>query len=394
MLLDGESTASTVTQTTDYVGNKLFENNVLDRIFVDGGYIKNDTYYFYETDHLGSNRLTVSQTGTASDRSDYYPYGMQMAHNDPNQGATQQIDGYAKTSFKFNGKELDVMHGLNLYDSQARMQDPTLGRFTTVDPMAEKYYNISPYAYCGDNPVNAIDINGDTITTMIDGQRYYYGAVDGKSGFIGVDGTLYSGDNIFVNRLTDALSSLKVTKDGSIMINQLQGSKNVVTIVSNAIIDKLGLAGGNGFKAQNSFLASANLSDFQAAVGNTKGSDGSGGTVYWNPLNNDGGIDVNGNTSRPAAIGLSHELAHARDADLGRLHYFQDLTNPLSQASYQSSLNGLNKSEWSATTTENIIRSQFSPAVPLRAYYGYAIDLSAGIKSPIGPRLLVLPKIR
>jgi RHS repeat-associated protein len=160
MLLDGESTASTVTQTTDYVGNKLFENNTLDRIQVDGGYIKGGVYYFYETDHLGSNRLTVSQTGTASDRSDYYPYGMQMAHNDPNQGATQQSDGFVKTSFKFSGKELDVMHGLNLYDSQARMQDPTLGRFTTVDPLAEKYYSWSPYVYCMDNPLKFVDKDG------------------------------------------------------------------------------------------------------------------------------------------------------------------------------------------------------------------------------------------
>jgi RHS repeat-associated protein len=167
MLLDGESTASTVTQTTDYVGNKIFENGTLERILVDGGYIKDGVYYFYETDHLGSNRLTVSQTGTASDRSDYYPYGMQMAHNDPNQGATQQIDGYAKTSFKFSGKELDVMHGLNLYDSQARMQDPTLGGFTTANPMAEKYYyQISPYAYAGNNPIRNIDINGDSVTVL------------------------------------------------------------------------------------------------------------------------------------------------------------------------------------------------------------------------------------
>ena len=57
---------STVTSTTDYVGNKIFENNALDRILVDGGYIKGGVYYFYETNHLGSNRLTVSQAGAAS----------------------------------------------------------------------------------------------------------------------------------------------------------------------------------------------------------------------------------------------------------------------------------------------------------------------------------------
>jgi hypothetical protein len=46
----------------------------------------------------------------------------------------------------------------------ARHYDPCIMRFTTMDPMCEKYYHLSPYAYCGNNPVNAVDLNGDTIT--------------------------------------------------------------------------------------------------------------------------------------------------------------------------------------------------------------------------------------
>ena len=38
---------------------------------------------------------------------------------------------------------------------------PCIMRFTTMDPMCEKYYNISPYAYCGNNPVRYIDIDGE-----------------------------------------------------------------------------------------------------------------------------------------------------------------------------------------------------------------------------------------
>ena len=42
----------------------------------------------------------------------------------------------------------------------ARHYDPCIMRFTTMDPMCEKYYNLSPYAYCGNNPVNAVDPSG------------------------------------------------------------------------------------------------------------------------------------------------------------------------------------------------------------------------------------------
>ena len=56
-----------------------------------------------------------------------------------------------------------MMHGLHWYDYGARHYDPCIMRFTTMDPMCEKYYNLSPYAYCGNNPVNYIDLHGDSI---------------------------------------------------------------------------------------------------------------------------------------------------------------------------------------------------------------------------------------
>ncbi len=52
------------------------------------------------------------------------------------------------------------MHGYDTYDCGARGMYPALMRFTTPDPLAEKYYSVSPYAYCGDNPVNLIDPDG------------------------------------------------------------------------------------------------------------------------------------------------------------------------------------------------------------------------------------------
>ena len=52
--------------------------------------------------------------------------------------------------------------GVNLYDSQARFQS-NIGAFLSKDPLAEKYYGISPYSYCAGNPVNLVDPEGDII---------------------------------------------------------------------------------------------------------------------------------------------------------------------------------------------------------------------------------------
>ena len=67
--------------------------------------------------------------------------------------------------YKYGTKELDRQNGLDWYDSQARMYDPLLGRTPTMDPLAEEYYPISPYAWCAANPIRFIDENG---------RNYYY----------------------------------------------------------------------------------------------------------------------------------------------------------------------------------------------------------------------------
>lgn len=80
----------------------------------------------------------------------YYPFGSSFA----------VTTGADKQPYKYNGKKLDQMHGLNLYDYSARYYESAVGRFTSVDPLAEKYYSISPYAYVMNNPMRYIDPDG------------------------------------------------------------------------------------------------------------------------------------------------------------------------------------------------------------------------------------------
>ena len=80
-----------------------------------------------------------------------------------------------KQNFKYNGKELDKEHGLNQYDYAARFMDPSMVRFTTVDPHAENYFSWSPYAYVGNNPMRLVDPDGkdwrDFLNGIIDGAK-------------------------------------------------------------------------------------------------------------------------------------------------------------------------------------------------------------------------------
>ena len=138
----------------DYCGNIIYENSSVKQILFDGGYITFSSgapvYHYYLQDHLGNNRVVVKQDGTIEQVNHYYPFGGLFG---------ESTDGDVQR-FKYNGKELERMHGLDWYDYGARHLDAALGRWSTIDPMAEKYYNLSPYNYCGNNPIKFVDPDG------------------------------------------------------------------------------------------------------------------------------------------------------------------------------------------------------------------------------------------
>ena len=155
------STAIAQTHTIDYVGDKIYEDGVLSRILIEGGYVdysgETPIYHTYLTDHQGNVRVVVDENAAVKQVNHYYPYGALFA---------ESTNGNVQP-YKYNGKELDRMHGLDWYDHGARHNDAAIGRWHVVDPLCEKYYDVSPYAYCAGDPVNAIDPDGKSIWTKM-----------------------------------------------------------------------------------------------------------------------------------------------------------------------------------------------------------------------------------
>ena len=151
------------TTTTDYCGNVIYENGTQKLLLTEEGYINltgTQQYHYYLKDHQGNNRVVINQSGTVEETNHYYPFGGVF-------GTTGNTQPY-----KYNGKEFDNKKGLNWYDYGARHYDTALGRFTTNDRFAEKYYSMSPYQYGANSPVVNIDVNGDSIRICTETQSF------------------------------------------------------------------------------------------------------------------------------------------------------------------------------------------------------------------------------
>ena len=134
----------------------IYENGKLSKILTDVGYFTLNSggepplYHYFLQDHLGNNRVVAQENGAVEQINHYYAFGGLMGDSS---------GGYVQP-YKYNGKELDRMHGLDWYDYGARHYDAALARWMCMDPLAEKYYAVSPYAYCHNNPIIRIDPDG------------------------------------------------------------------------------------------------------------------------------------------------------------------------------------------------------------------------------------------
>ena len=148
-------------------------------------------------DHLGSVRSVIDgDTGAVVETNDYYPFGKRIQVTAP---VSEPVGGslyaaepvvapvapatsVASTSspnrWRFSGKEDQSFLGASipLLDFGARMYNPAIARWTAADPLSEKYYGISPYAYCANNAICLVDPTGKDwySTTDSEGNILYH----------------------------------------------------------------------------------------------------------------------------------------------------------------------------------------------------------------------------
>jgi len=152
----------------------------------EGRAVKSGSDWVYEynlTDHLGNVRAVIRKgsNGLAEliQQKHYYPFGLEMS---------QLSLGTGTNKYLYNSKEIQDDFNLYWYDYGARFYDPQIGRWHSVDPLAEKNPWLSPYHFCSNNPINRLDPDGrDDFTvnkktgdvTNIRGLNLYYFAKKG-----------------------------------------------------------------------------------------------------------------------------------------------------------------------------------------------------------------------
>ena len=148
-------------------GTLTFESAPFER-----GRLTGDGARYHVTDHLGSVRAVID--GSASTATyplagfysvdDYTPFGVKSASGASTYISLASTGTTVSLRDGFTGKESQAPDfGIGYVDFGARQYSPALSRWLVPDPLGEKYYDVSPYAYCAGNPVNLVDSDGEKI---------------------------------------------------------------------------------------------------------------------------------------------------------------------------------------------------------------------------------------
>ena len=108
-----------------------------------------EVIYFHK-DHLGSSTVMTDENGSTLETTEYLPFGSNRSQR-----------GIVQSGYKFTDQEIDSESGLYNYD--ARLYDPVVGRFISADTVVPGAFNpqaLNRYSYCINNPLIYVDPTG------------------------------------------------------------------------------------------------------------------------------------------------------------------------------------------------------------------------------------------
>ena len=184
-------------KVTDYEEDDIYENGILYQTVHDEGRIIDGIYEYNITDHLGNLRVAFKDSSGIAKITQVNAYG---AFGD-DLLTLKYVNSLKKNRFGFNLKEEENDFGIGYTDFKWRFSDQILGRFFTIDRLAEKYSDISTYQFASNDPINKLEIDGlegirhDEIITNGSGKPTTKIIADINI-FVGLSSTGYSKDDI------------------------------------------------------------------------------------------------------------------------------------------------------------------------------------------------------
>jgi len=239
---------------------------------------------------MGNTRVTFTDSANVArslSENHYYPFGMAFS------GIPQKQTG---NLYLYNGKELQNDFGLDWYDYGARFYDGAVGKWWSIDPLAEKSSRWSPYNYCENNPIRFIDPDGMEIDgeTKQDAQNFrndIYKILANKKfdnvrALITVSGRIFQ--KIDSKALSNALDGLTLSKDETAYINLITNTINSKEIQTVEYLNYSDNASSDGANAVKGYFQSKGIPAPLTSDGDLKAATISvfGGAGFNVPTNN------------------------------------------------------------------------------------------------------------